>query len=194
MLFIFDMGGVVANHTNVIPSIAEHLEINEKQFFELAGQNWINLLCGKISSQQFWKQFSEEIKQNIKTDLFKKYFYPTINQGVTSIIRELRKNYRVVCGTNTFQVHYQFHLERGDYCYFDNIYASHLLGIAKPDPKFYRYIIDKEDATVDRTIFIDDTLENVIVAQRMGIKAILFVDNYSLKNELLKYTNINNHE
>ncbi|HNR65373.1 MAG TPA: hypothetical protein PKJ95_03645, partial [Atribacterota bacterium] len=78
MLFIFDMGGVVANHTNVIPSIAEHLEINEKKFFKLAGQNWINLLCGKISSQQFWKQFSEEIKQNIKTDLFKKYFYPTI--------------------------------------------------------------------------------------------------------------------
>jgi putative hydrolase of the HAD superfamily len=194
MLFIFDMGGVVASHTNVIPSIAEHLEISEKQFFKLAGQNWINLLCGKINSPQFWKQFSKKIKQNIKTDLFKKYFHPTINQVVTSIISELRKNYRVVCGTNTFQVHYQSHLERGDYWYFDNIYASHLLGIAKPDPQFYQYIIDKEKATVDRTIFIDDTLENVIAAQRMGIKAILFVDNYSLKNELLKYTHINNHE
>jgi glucose-1-phosphatase len=188
------MGGVVANRTNVIPFIAKYLEITEEQFFQFSRHNWINLLCGKINSQQFWEDFSKRIYRDIKTDLFKKYFHPTINQEVISIIRELKKNHRVVCGTNTFQIHYQRHLKQGDYRFFDNIYASHLLGIAKPDPQFYQYIIDKENATITRTIFIDDTIENVIAAKRMGIQSVLFVDNYSLKNKLIKYNYIDNNE
>lgn len=188
------MGGVVANRTNVIPFVAKYLEITEEQFFQFSRHNWTNLLCGKINSQQFWEDFSKRIHRDIKTDLFKKYFHPTINQEVISIIRELKKNHRVVCGTNTFQIHYQRHLKQGDYRFFDNIYASHLLGIAKPDPQFYQYILDKENATINRTIFIDDTIENVIAAKRMGIQSVLFVDNYSLKNKLIKYNYINNNE
>jgi glucose-1-phosphatase len=188
------MGGVVAKQTNVIPFIAGYLEITEEQFFQFSGQNWISLLCGKINSQQFWKHFSKRIHRDIKTDLFKKYFHPTINQEVISIIKKLKKNHRVVCGTNTVQIHYQYHLKQGDYRFFDNIYASHLIGIAKPDPKFYQYIIDKENVTITRTIFIDDTIENVVAAKKIGIPSIRFVDNYSLKNKLIKYNYIDNNE
>lgn len=193
-LFIFDMGGVVANHTNVIPSIADFLKITEEQFFQFAGQNWLNLLCGKINSQQFWKYFSKRIYRNIETDLFEKFFHPTLNQEIVEIIKELKKKHRIVCGTNTIEIHYQIHLKNGDYCFFDHVYASHLLGIAKPESRFYQYIIDKERVGLDKAIFIDDTLENVIAARKMGIKSIHFVDTYSLKNILANYSYVSGHK
>jgi len=188
------MGGVVANHTNVIPSIAEHLEINEKKFFKLAGQNWINLLCGKISSRQFWEYFSNKIFRNIEIDLFEKFFRPTLNQEIIEIIKELREKNCIVCGTNTIEIHYQIHLKNGDYRFFDHVYASHQLGFAKPEPRFYQYIEDKERIGLDRIIFIDDTLENVIAARKIGIKSIHFVDTYSLKNTLTNYSHVNGHK
>lgn len=190
MLFIFDMGGVVACCTNVIPAIAGHLEISEGKFFQISGEDWMSLLCGRINVQQFWSHFSRKIHRDIKRDLFKTYFHPILNQEVIAIIRDLKKNFRIVCGTNTVRIHYQIHLKQGDYSIFDHVYASHLLGIAKPDPRFYQYIIDKENTTKVRTIFIDDTLENVTAAQSMGIRSIHFVDRYSLKNELIKFQHL----
>ena len=187
-LFIFDMGGVVADHTDVIPSIAEFLEITEEHFFRFAGHNWVELLCGKINSQQFWKHFSKQIHRNIKTDLFERFFHPTLNPDTVEIIKKLRGNRRrIVCGTNTIEIHYHIHLKNGDYRFFDHVYASHLLGFAKPETQFYQYIMDKEGTSIDNTIFIDDTVENVIAAREMGIKSIHFIDSYSLKNTLAHY-------
>jgi len=187
LLYIFDMGGVVTGNTDVIPYIAEYLEITEENFFQLAGEDWKKLLIGKIDCQQFWIRISQKIHREIKDNLFEKYFHPKRNREVFQIIRNLKKNHRVVCGTNTFQVHYQYHLKKGDYHFFDRVYASHLMGIAKPDPRFYQHILDQEKMPEEKTIFIDDTRENVIAADNMGIKAIHFTHSNLLKNELKKY-------
>jgi hypothetical protein len=48
----------------------------------------------------------------------------------------------VVAGTNTLDVHYRIHAELGDYEAFAHTYASHLIHVAKPDPAFYRHILD----------------------------------------------------
>ncbi len=194
LLYIFDMGGVVTGNTNVIPSVAEYLEITEEKFFQLAGEDWKKLLIGKVDSKQFWMRISQKIHREIKEDLFEKFFHPKRNSEVIQIIRDLKKKYRVVCGTNTFQIHYQYHVKKGDYHFFEMVYASHLLGIAKPDLRFYQHILDKEKMTEEKTIFIDDTKENVIAAKRIGIQSIRFVDSYSLKNKLIKYNYIDNNE
>jgi len=188
------MGGVVTGDTNVIPSIAEYLEITEENFFQFAGEDWKKLLIGKIDSQQFWMRISQKIHREIKENLFVKYFHPKRNPEVFQIIRDLKKSHRVVCGTNTFQVHYQYHFKKGDYHFFDKVYASHLMGIAKPDPRFYQHILDKEKMNKEKTIFIDDTRENVIAARDMGIKAIHFTNSSLLKNELEKYNPVENYD
>lgn len=180
------MGGVVTVRTNVIPSIVKHLKVTEDEFFQLAGKDWTKLLCGKINSQQFWMGIARKIHQEIEEDLFHKYFHPRRNHKVIQLIRDLRKNNRVVCGTNTFQVHYQVHSEHGDYRFFDEVYASHLMGIAKPDLHFYQYILDKENVSSKRAVFIDDTWENIVAARNMGIRSIHFIDANLLREELEK--------
>jgi putative hydrolase of the HAD superfamily len=58
------------------------------------------------------------------------------------------------------------------------------MGISKPDPDFYRYILKKEGIKPENTIFVDDTEENIISAQKIGINSILFTDSESLKEQI----------
>jgi putative hydrolase of the HAD superfamily len=63
------------------------------------------------------------------------------------------------------------------------------MGISKPDPDFYRYILKKEGIKPENTVFIDDSEENVLSAQKIGINSILFTDPDSLKQQIKTFNN-----
>ena len=107
-------------------------------------------------------------------NLFGRFFHPVLDEPMYYLILELKKLNRVVCGTNTIEEHYAILAERGDYNVFDAVYASHQMGFAKPRPEFYRYIIEQENIPPSQTVFIDDNLENVEVAQHLGIHSFHF--------------------
>ena len=65
-------------------------------------------------------------------------------------------------------------MRRGDYKVFDKVYASHRMGVMKPDPAFFRYILRAEQCSPEKGIFIDDLEDNVSTAVSMGIRAIHF--------------------
>jgi HAD superfamily hydrolase (TIGR01509 family) len=183
-LYIFDMGGVLSCHFNDTPVISNYLGITEEKFFVYAGENYRKLLDGKINSYEFWVRFSLRYGKKIKEELFSKFFNPGIIQGTKDIIEQLRNHSRVVCGTNTIDSHYYYLLKKGSYEIFDEVYASNLMGISKPDPDFYWYILNKEGIKPENTIFVDDNEENIISAQKIGINSILFTDSDSLKQQI----------
>ena len=178
------MGGVLCCDFNDILVISDYLGITEENFFFCAGENFRELLDGKINSNEFWVRFSLRYGKKVKEELFGKFFNPGINQETKDIIKQLKNNSRVVCGTNTIDSHYYYLLNQGSYDIFDEVYASNLMGISKPDPEFYRYILNKEGINSENTVFVDDTEENIISAQKIGINSILFTDYNSLKTRL----------
>ncbi len=183
-LYIFDMGGVLCRDFNNIPVISAYLGITEENFFVCAGENFRELLNGKINSNEFWVRFSLRYGKKVKEELFGKFFNPGIIQRTKDIIEQLRNNSRVVCGTNTIDSHYYYLLSQGSYDIFDEVYASNLMGISKPDPDFYWHILRKEGIKPENTIFVDDIEENIISAQKIGINSILFTDADSLKRQI----------
>jgi putative hydrolase of the HAD superfamily len=86
----------------------------------------------------------------------------------------LRRGSRVVVGTNTVESHYRIHQAKGHYDLFDAVYASCRMGLAKPDPEFYRFILERENRGAERSVFVDDREDNVEAAARLGITALLF--------------------
>jgi len=184
-LYIFDMGGVLCRDFNDIPVISNYLGITEENFFIYSGENFRKLLDGKIDSNEFWLRFSLKYGKKVKEELFGKFFNPGIIQGTKDIIKQLKKsNSRVVCGTNTIDAHYYYLLNQGVYDIFDEVYASNLMGVSKPDPNFYWHILNKERIKPENTVFVDDIEENIISAQKIGINSILFTDPDSLKTRL----------
>ncbi len=188
-LYIFDMGGVLSCNFNDIPVMSDYLGITEEKFFVYTGENFRKLLDGKIDSNEFWVKFSLRYGKKVKEELFGKFFNPGINQGTKDIIKQLKSDSRVVCGTNTIDSHYYYLLNQGNYDIFDAVYASNLMGISKPDPDFYRYILKKEEINPEKTVFVDDTEENILSAQKIGINSILFTDSDSLKQQIKPFSN-----
>jgi len=188
-LYIFDMGGVLSCDFNDIPVISDYLGITEEKFFVYSGENFRELLDGKIDSNEFWVRFSLRYGKKVEEELFGKFFNPGIIRETKDIIKQLKSNSRVVCGTNTIDSHYYYLLNQGAYDIFDEVYASNLIGISKPDPDFYRYILRKEGIKPENIIFVDDTEENILSAQKIGINSILFTDPDSLRHQIKTFNN-----
>lgn len=195
MLFIFDMGGVVTN-TFKMDSIYNKLNINKTDFMDICKLNnnniWHKLETGLISANEFWNEYNSRIKSipnatAAQTDLFRLFFHPTENLKTIELIKSLKAKNRVVCGTNTIQSHWENHMERGDYSYFHQTYASNKIGCAKPDPHFFELILEAEEAKAEDAFFTDDKAENVAAAASLGIHAELFTSAEELTQKWKLY-------
>lgn len=214
MLFIFDMGGVVTS-TFQMDSIYSRLNTTKADFFSICKLNgtdiWHNLETGMTDTNSFWSSFNLNVKKlqrlqyedfkidqleipsinnipEVKHDLFRLYFHPVINPETVELIKALRKKHRVVCGTNTIQSHWENHVERGDYAYFDQTYASNKIGVAKPDPYFFELIMEAEGYTSKDVFFVDDKEENCKAAASVGINTELIKTPQQLYDKWIKYS------
>lgn len=178
------MGGVVANNTYVLPCITSYLNITTEEFHTFSGENIKKLINGRITTDKFWNSFSKRFGKKIEEELFCKFFNPILNQEMINLIKWLKNSSRVVCGTNVIDPHYYYHLNYGHYDIFDYVYASNKIGLSKPDPAFYKYILRCEEIKPEHTIFIDDNKEHVLSAKKIGIKSILFKNLSSLRNQM----------
>jgi len=185
--------------------ICKYKKNNIREDFEL----------GKLSSNEFWSNFNKIIssikkmsakKQNkiitqydlscnldfnkipeVKTDLFRLYFHPSKQEKTIELILKLKEKHRVVCGTNTNQSHWGNHLERGDYAFFNQTYASNIIGIMKPDPHFFETIMKAEGFSAAQTFFTDDKIENCEAAAKLGINTHHFTSAQKLFEDWSKY-------
>jgi putative hydrolase of the HAD superfamily len=178
------MGGVLAYNTDVFPDEFGFLGLTGEQFDHLAGKDLERFLNGELTTDEFWSNFSIRYGKKVKEELFGKFFNPRLDQGVMQIIKQLKNDSRVVCGTNTFDPHYDYLLERGYYDFFDAVFASNKIGVSKPDPNFYRYILNDEGIKPQDALFVDDSEVNVSAAQKLQIKSILFTDSHSLGRQI----------
>ena len=191
-LYIFDMGGVVAYNTDVFPSVFNHLKITAEQFYGFAGSSLERLSDGEISTDDFWRRFSSRIGKKVTEELFAKFFNPRLDLDVVAILKQLKDNARVICGTNTFDPHYDYLMLGGYYDLFDAVYASNKMGVSKPHRDFYRYILMSEGVKPEDAVFIDDTEENVISADKLGIYSIWFKDSTRLRSDIERHRNPRN--
>ena len=192
MLFIFDMGGVVTT-TFPLDVLTGKLGMKKSDFLKLCKENgniFSRLEKGQIETRGFWETFNKVRPAGVpevKNDLFRLYFHPELQTRTAELITALRKKHRVVCGTNTIQSHWENHMERGDYSFFDQTYASNKIGEAKPDPHFFEVILEAEGYKAEEAFFTDDREDNCRAAASLGIKTVHFESPEQLWKEWEKY-------
>lgn len=177
-LAVFDVGGVMVDGHDVRPRMAELLGIDLDDLLPLlhsAGAD--ELSVGEITATEFWKNMRELTGKDVSDDLWGTTFTPTRRPRMYALVQRLKAaGVRAVAGTNTMDAHYDIHLRAGDYDVFDKVYASQLMGVAKPDSAFWRRILEVEAATAENAVFIDDMPENVAAAARLGFTTVLCVN------------------
>ena len=192
-LFIFDMGGVVtSNASEARGRPAAALGVTQEEMDRAikapTGNLFDQLTVGKISVKEFWKTVGDRLGKKIDTDYFHLFFHPVLNEETKKIILGLRKKgFRVVCGTNTIESHYLNHMTRGDYAFFDQTYASQMMGVKKPDPLFWKLILDAEKCAPSDAFFTDDLEANVQAAAALGIHAFQFTSAKDLRRAIKEF-------
>ncbi len=184
-LFIFDEGGVMIRNFYVIPAMAKVMGFEEKELITLLKPELGAYSRGKISGRQFWKNFTTRTGIAVAEDYFASLFRPEADERSFALMRELARTTRTVCGTNTIDSHHEINSRLGMYEGFHAVYASHIIGQAKPDAEFWTKILAVENVSPERTFFVDDTETNVEAAGRLGMTAWLFKGADDLRGHLV---------
>ncbi|MBL7887891.1 MAG: HAD family phosphatase [Flavobacterium sp.] len=88
----------------------------------------------------------------------------------------LSHKYKLILLTNTDEIHIsRFEHNVGIsffsdfYQCFEKVYYSYEMGMRKPDPAIFSYILNKHDLSPKRTLFVDDKKINTDAAESLGI-------------------------
>ena len=108
-------------------------------------------------------------------------------QDSVLLLDKLKKsnNHKLYALTNWSAETFPVAIERYDFLqHFEGILVSGVEKMRKPFTEIYELIINRYKLNASRCVFIDDNLDNVLGAQRVGMKAIQYKNSQQLINEL----------
>ena len=129
----------------------------------------------RCSTTRFASSMVNEFNLSISPDEFIEKFqrwpkgtYP----GAQALLQNLARDYRLVCLSNTNQIHWETFLGQQEImgC-FSEAFLSHQTGILKPDDAAFRQVLDKLGIAAESILFLDDNPGNVAAARKSGMAA-----------------------
>lgn len=190
---VFDLGGVLIdwNPRYLYRKLFQGDEVGMERFLEeVCTPEW-------NGQQDAGRPFSDAIAE--RTSLFPHYAeliaayierWPEmlggpIAESVNMLARLKLAQVPVYALTNWSGETFPYALERFSFLqWFDGIVVSGDEGVAKPDPVFYRRLTDRYGLVPEETVFVDDSYANVNAARSVGMKAIHFLNDGQLHNQL----------
>ena len=134
---------------------------------------------GKITELQFIESFQKYIPEADMLDI-RKAWNSVIGEFPLyrlEFLQMLSTKYRLFLLTNTDAIHIsRFEHMAGIsffsdfYQCFEKVYYSFEMGMRKPEPEIFNYILKKHDLSPKRTLFVDDKKENTDAAAALGIQ------------------------
>ena len=107
--------------------------------------------------------------------------------GTVAVLAELRdRGLPLYALSNWSDETWHFATERYEFLeWFDAIVISGEAGVAKPDPRIYRLLVDRTGLDPARTVFIDDVPANVEAGRSLGFRGLVYVDPIRLRRDLV---------
>ena len=179
---IFDLGGVFIGIDAERSAIQLHKKIphrtpKEIQAIFAHSSSLRTYEKGQMSSRQFYQAMKNELNGIFSYPFFKRawqnIFYPI--RPMIELLPELRKSYQLVLLSNTNPLHIAYIQKNYNILdYFQHTIFSYKSGCLKPDEHIFRLVLKLSQIPPNEAIFIDDKLENVMAAYRLGILSFQF--------------------
>ena len=193
------MGGVIINldmkRTFSAFAKATGKSIDEIQTSFFNQQIWQDHETGKLSDSALRAHLRTHYLQNISNeeiDTIWNALLLDIPIERIQLLQHLKSKYRLLMLSNTNGIHEKHFTEilattTGINTFddlFDKVYYSHQIGMRKPDLQIFNYVLSDQNIQASETVFIDDNVDNIEAAQRLGIHTIHVVHPNTI-NELL---------
>lgn len=140
----------------------------------------------KFKDNEITKRFSqEEIAKKIVSK------YCKIPEIWNIILPKLKENYKLgIINNGTAITIPYFKIENNFDEFFSTFINSSEVGIEKPDDKIYLITLKQIGLKPEECVFVDDTKDNVLGAEKVGMKGLLFTNYQNLISDL-KSLNVN---
>jgi epoxide hydrolase-like predicted phosphatase len=179
---IWDMGGVIfrGSDRSSREQLAKRLGMERAVLEDLVFNSEASRLSllGKISEAQAWKKVGDVIglHGDALLQARKEFFVGNqMDNGLVDLIGSLRPRYKTGLLSNAWAGTRQ---SLGDKYLFLHVFDvsvfSDEVGMVKPDPAFYHWILERLDVLPEESVFIDDKLKNIEAAHGLGMKGIHF--------------------
>lgn len=104
---------------------------------------------------------------------------------------ELKKHYHVCLLSNTNPFMMSFTRSRKFSSdgkpisfYFDTLFCSYEMKAYKPDSEIFIKALDTDKMIADETLFLDDSMKNIVAAQRLGLQTLYVKTNEDWRDRL----------
>ena len=175
--FIYFDGGGTLFKDNIVPKLAEKLEIPYQHFVEVYKPYKKSVLTGKIHPDVVWQAFQDELGFSYEEKDYNKFWFSLSEpiQEMHTLLLELRKKLKIGLLTNLplhgFDYLTRYHLVPD--CSYDSIINSAEIGYAKPDVKIYEIAQKKAGVLPGEILFIDNKREFIDKAKEVGWRGVL---------------------
>jgi putative hydrolase of the HAD superfamily len=196
---IFDLGGIVVPETgnSINHKIANALNVPDEKLIEITGKFHRQITTGSISLFDMYSLIAKELSIQISPDYLLQEHLNEFKRigiihktGIVNFIKTLKKNFKLACLTNVEKEIADICRETGLFDYFDRAFLSTELNMQKPDLEIFSKVLHELECLPNEVIFIDDKIENVIAAKKIGIFGLHFLNLDQLKSDLLKICSI----
>lgn len=182
---IFDFGGVLidVDYTKTIRAFEELGISNFESLYSKAQQSDLfNLFeTGTISAQRFINELLTYLPPGTSPNQVVQAWNAMIGEVPASgiaLLEELRAtNKHVFLLSNTNELHIPVAYRKWSAVsdktpeeLFNKVYLSHQLGMRKPNPEIFRKVCALHQLTPERTLFIDDSIQHIEGARKIGLQ------------------------
>ena len=184
---IFDLGGVILNIDNK-RTADDFVQLGAKDFSHYFGHGFAasffkDYEIGKISDKEFISSLKKMLPEHLPDQAVIQAWNAMLLDFPPEridLLHVLGKKYRIFLFSNTNSLHMEsvHEIYRNTFArsgldqLFEKAYYSHILGMRKPDPESFEYIIRENNLNPGLTLFVDDALVNINGAEAAGLKGL----------------------
>jgi len=178
---IWDIGGVIARTEDLAPrdQLAQELGVTRDRlnYLFFSGPEGTRAQKGDISRTDLMKYVRREL--NLATgeypDLMDRFFAgDRVDDKLVAYIRSIKPRYKTGIISNAWSEVSEILGGWGILDAFDVIIGSGDEGVMKPDPRIYHLALAGLNVQANEAVFIDDFIENIEGARRLGMLGVHF--------------------
>ena len=199
---IFDLGNVLydidfkkmnAAFASVgIEGIDQHFTLNKSH------QLFLDLEMGFVNEQEFY----EGVRALVNLPLTNEQIHFAWNALLVGFrknsidwIKQNNTKYNTFLYSNTNQIHHDYFIAEFEnkvaaypfVSLFNKPYYSHEMGMRKPDPASFIYLLENEGLVASETLFIDDNEPNIKAAASVGLKVLHLKEGMRVEKDIDAY-------
>lgn len=112
-----------------------------------------------------------------------------VDGNLVNFIRKEKQNgSKIAVLSNVAQYSFdQFFSKEEQVELFDEAVLSGNEGVSKPDARIFEIACERLGENPDNCVFVDDSPENVLAAEKLGLRGIVYVDFEGFEKEMEKF-------